>query len=156
MDPVLMSLYNQQMREFAEISSKSPQLITAMGSGTAQSRLCGSEITFQVNLEKNRITEMGWHIKACLFGQAVTGVIAKYGTGLSQPELEIIRQHFYKLLKEGTPMPAHLADFPDLALQPWQKLDMLLPAHPLKPRHKSALIAFDALLKACDQAHLEN
>lgn len=156
MDPDLMSLYNQQMREFAKISDRCPQLETAMGIGSAQSRLCGSEITFQVNLEKGRISELGWHIKACLFGQAVTGIIATFAIGLSPPELRLIRQYFHRLLKEDRPMPDQLPDFLDLAMQPWQKLDILRPAHPLKPRHKSALIAFDAVLKACDQASQEN
>ncbi len=152
MDLSLTQLYSQQMQQAAAFCAQDHILDSPMGNAHVRARLCGSTVTFQVILDKERMTHIGWQINACLFGQAVSGLLCQYAIGLNILELREIYAHFQNLLKTGTPMPKKLTAYPDFEMLPWQVLDMLLPAHPLKARHKSALIAFEALSQACEAA----
>ena len=81
-------------------------------------------------------------MKACALGQAAASVLGAHVIGATADELELTRQAFRAMLKEGGPPPE--GRFGDLS--------MLEPVKDYPARHTSTLLAFEAVTDAVRQA----
>jgi len=106
------------------------------------SRLCGSEVTLDMNLADGRVSEIGWDVSACALGQSSASILGGVIIGADRKVLAEGRVTLNALLK-GTPVPDN---------SPFQALRVLEPAAQYPARHGSIRLAFEAALEAYDQA----
>ena len=102
------------------------------------SKLCGSRVVVDVKVEGGQVTDFAQDVKACALGQAAASVLGSQVIGASLSELEVARNQFRAMLKEGGNPPD--GRFSDLA--------MLAPVKDYPARHASTLLAFEAVTEA--------
>jgi len=112
--------------------------------GTARrvSKLCGSWLEIDLNVDGDKVTECALRVQACALGQASAAILKAKILGATRAELVIARDGLHGMLKDGTPPPT--GRFSDIAhLQG-------VAAYPA--RHVSTLLAFDAAIEAMERA----
>lgn len=138
----LESLYSQDIRDLAETVRDAQRLSEPQATISRKSPLCGSQVTLDVSCDaEGTIEALGYEVRACALGEAVTALVLKTAPGQKRAEISKAAQDFRDLLKSAQPMPEG----------PWKALDMMLPAHKVRARHRSALLPFEALLLALAQ-----
>jgi NifU-like protein involved in Fe-S cluster formation len=101
-------------------------------------KLCGSRVVVDVKVEGGQVADFAQEVKACALGQAAASVLGSRVIGASLSELEVARDQFRAMLKEGGSPPD--GRFSDLA--------MLAPVKDYPARHASTLLAFEAVTEA--------
>jgi NifU-like protein involved in Fe-S cluster formation len=138
----LDEIYNTRILELAGAISRTDRLADPDGSATGHSKLCGSTITVDLNLDGGRVSEFGQSVKACLLGQASASVMAREIVGSTPEELRRVGQEMRAMLKEGGTPPAGR----------WADLAVLEPVRNYRARQASTLLVFDAVERALDDA----
>jgi NifU-like protein involved in Fe-S cluster formation len=138
----LDEIYNSRILELAGAISHTERLREPGGSATGHSKLCGSTVTVDVNLDAGRVSAFGQSVKACLLGQASASVMAREIVGSTPEELRCVSREMRAMLKEGGHPPAGR----------WADLAVLEPVRNYKARQASTLLVFDAVEKALDDA----
>ena len=133
-------IYNRKILEFAADIPRLHRLDKPDATAVAHSRLCGSKVTVDLQVEDGRVSDFGHEVKACALGQASSSVMARHVVGSAPEELRALRQRMYAMLKENGPPPDGR----------WQELEALLPVRDFKARHASTLLTFDAVVDALD------
>lgn len=137
----LSALYNERILELAAAIPPARRLAHPDASASAHSKLCGSTITVDLELEGDRITDYGQLVKACLLGQASASIVAAHIVGSTVDEVRCVAAEMRRMLKENGPPPGGK----------WADLGVLQPVREVKGRHASTLLAFEAILRALDQ-----
>jgi NifU-like protein involved in Fe-S cluster formation len=101
-------------------------------------KLCGSKVLVDVQVTDGQVADFAQEVKACALGQAAAAVLGAHVIGATLPELEVAREQFRAMLKDGAPAPD--GRFSDLA--------MLAPVKDYPARHASTLLAFEAVTEA--------
>jgi len=135
-------LYSDRILRLAANMPRLGRLAAPDGSAEKVAKLCGSRIIVDVKLKDGKIDDFAQEVKACALGQAAAGVLGAHVIGATPAEIEMARDAFRAMLREGGPAPS--GRFSDLA--------MLEPVKDYPPRHASTLLAFDATVEACRQA----
>jgi NifU-like protein involved in Fe-S cluster formation len=135
-------LYSAKLLKLAANLPHLGRLPDPQGSAEKVSRLCGSRVTVDVDLEAGRVARFAQDVQACALGQASAAVLGAHVLGATLPELELARDQFRAMLKTGAPAPD--GRFSDLA--------MLAPVKDYPARHASTLLAFEAATDAVRQA----
>lgn len=138
---MINDIYNRKILGFAADIPRLHRLAHPGASAVAISRLCGSKVTVDVNLEDGVVSDFGHEVKACALGQASSSIMARHVVGSSPDELRALREQMYKMLKEDGPAPTGK----------WADLEALLPVRDFKARHASTLLTFDAVVDAISQ-----
>lgn len=141
-DSDLIKLYSGRILALAADIPHAGRLEAPMASARRRSPLCGSTVTVDVDVADGRVTRFGQEVKACALGQASAAVLGGAVLGRSRAELEAALEALRAMLKEGAPPPA----------APFDDLEVLGPAREYRNRHASILLAFDATLKAFEDA----
>lgn len=137
----LSEIYNLRILELAAAIPRSERLANPHATATAHSKLCGSTISIDLEMEGDRVTAYGQTVKACLLGQAAASVVGREIVGSTRAELHGVAVAMRRMLKEGGPAPnGH-----------WADLAVLAPVKDYKARHASTLLVFDAVEKALDE-----
>ena len=115
---------------------------TALSSpdGTARqvSKLCGSWLEIDVNIEDGKVTSCALRVQACALGQASAAILKESIVGASLDELREARDGLHAMLKEGAEPPTGR----------FAKLSLLSGVSKYPPRHTSTLLAFEAAVDA--------
>jgi NifU-like protein involved in Fe-S cluster formation len=136
-------LYHNRVLELAADIPHAGRLPHPQGSSLKVSRVCGSTVNVDVNLDKDgRVAEIAVEPHACALGQAATSVLARHAIGRSLEEIEAARDALRAMLKEGAEPPQ--GEF-------WE-LRHLQPVRDYPPRHASTMLAFEAAAEAMKQA----
>jgi NifU-like protein involved in Fe-S cluster formation len=138
----LSELYNARIIELAAAIGSAQRLANPDGQATAHSKLCGSTVSVDLQVEDGKVVAYGQTVKACLLGQASASVMSHNIVGTSAQELRAIAQRMRAMLKQGGPPPDGR----------WSDLAVLEPVKDFKARHTSTLLVFDAVEQALDQA----
>ena len=117
------------------------RLAKADVSVTMVSPLCGSQITADLVLDGERVSQFGQKVRACTLGAAAASIVARHVEGKSADELRALRVRMRDMLKNDGPPPD--GDFAQLAI--------LEPARDLISRHGSIMLIFDAIAEALDE-----
>lgn len=112
------------------------------GSAHKVSRLCGSEISVDLQLEAGKVSAVGLEVSACALGQAAASVLARHIAGADRSEIA-------SALTALNAMLAGEGEGPDGR---FSELRALQPAHTYPARHGSIRLAFEAALAAFDAA----
>ncbi|MFN3512001.1 MAG: iron-sulfur cluster assembly scaffold protein [Phenylobacterium sp.] len=135
-------LYSAKLLKLAANLPHLGRLLAPHGSSEKISKLCGSRVVVDVAVEGDRVTEFAQDVKACALGQASAAVLGAAVLGASLSEIEMARDRFRAMLKEGAPAPE--GRFADLS--------MLAPVKDYPARHASTLLAFEAAAEAVRRA----
>jgi NifU-like protein involved in Fe-S cluster formation len=135
-------LYSGRVLELAAVIPHVGQLRDPDGRALKVSRLCGSEVSVDVKMIDEVVSDFAINPKACALGQASASVLARNIIGLGRTEIAKARDQLKAMLKEGGSPPDGLF---------WE-LRYLQPVADYPPRHTSVLLAFEAALAAIDEA----
>jgi NifU-like protein involved in Fe-S cluster formation len=138
-------LYSAKVLALAANLPRLGRLAEPHGSAEKVSKLCGSRVVVDVQVEGDQVCDFAQDVKACALGQASAAVLGAHVIGASVQELESARDQFRAMLKTGGSPPE--GRFADLA--------MLAPVKDYPARHASTLLAFEAVCDAVRRA-LEN
>jgi NifU-like protein involved in Fe-S cluster formation len=137
-------LYHNRILELAAGIPHVGRLADAEGSVLKVSRVCGSTVNVDVQLDAagERVIAIAVDPKACALGQATTAILAEHAVGATVEEVRAARDALRAMLKEGGPPPEGRF---------WE-LRHLEPVADYPPRHTSTLLAFDAAVEAIEAA----
>ena len=139
---MINEVYNKRIIELAGNIPRLGRLPDAQASATAHSKLCGSTVTVDLNMEGDEVTNFAHEVKACALGQASSSIMARYVIGAKADELRNLRETVRKMLKENGAPPAS---------GKWADIAVLEPVRDYKARHASTLLTFDAVVDAIEQ-----
>lgn len=131
-------LYSAKVLALAANLPRLGRLADAHASAEKVSKLCGSRVLVDVKVEGDQVADFAQEVKACALGQASASVLGAHVVGARAAELELVREQFRAMLKQGGPAPS--GRFADLA--------MLAPVKDYPARHASTLLAFEAVCEA--------
>lgn len=135
-------LYSAKLLKLAANMPHAGRLTDPQGSASKVAKLCGSTVVVDVDLQDGQVSRFAQDVKACALGQASAAVLGAHVVGASLSELELAKDQFRAMLKDGGPPPN--GRFSDLA--------MLAPVKDYPARHASTLLAFEAAVEAARQA----
>lgn len=135
-------LYHARILELAADMPHVGRLEAPDGAATKVSKICGSVVTVELNMEAGKVSAIAVHPKACALGQASTAVLAINAIGATPEEIRAAREGLRAMLKDGAPPPSGRF---------WE-LRHLEGVREYPARHASTLLAFDAAVEALAQA----
>ena len=142
----LDDIYNSKLLELAAQIPHTGHLPSPDTRGEAQSKLCGSTISVELNIDKGRVTNFAQSVKACLLGQATAAIIGQLIIGTRIEEIRSVGDQMRQMLRENGPPPKGK----------WAELQLLSPVRDYKNRQPSTLLIFDALDRAIENYNLKN
>lgn len=134
----LDDIYNTRILELAAHIPRIERLSHPQATASARSKLCGSEVTVDVDVTDGLISAFGQTVKACLLGQAAASVLGREIVGSTPDEIRTVSREVRAMLKEGGPAPVGR----------WADLRVLEPVRDYKHRHDAVMIIFDAATRA--------
>lgn len=138
---MINDVYNAKILEFAGNIPRIGRLDAPMASAKAHSKLCGSTVIVDINVEDGVVTDFAHEVKACALGQASSSIMANHIVGTGVDELKALRATAHAMLKEeGDPPKGRFDD-----------VKYLTPVREYKARHASTLLTFDAVVDALSQ-----
>ncbi len=137
----LQDLYNDRILELAANMPFTQRLADPDATARAHSKLCGSKVTVDLQMEGDVVTAYGQDVKACLLGQTSAAVMGHHIVGSTASELRALAGEMRRMLKEGGSPPSGK----------WADLAVLEPVRDYKARHASTLLVFDAVIDAIGQ-----
>jgi NifU-like protein involved in Fe-S cluster formation len=135
-------LYSAQVLKLAANLPRSGRLARPDASAEKVSKLCGSRVLVDVVVQGGRVADFAQEVKACALGQAAASVLGAHVIGATPEELELARDQFRAMLKEGAPPPEGR----------FAELSLLAPVKDYPARHTSTLLAFEAAAEAVREA----
>ena len=99
--------------------------------------LCGDKIVLDLQIVDERVSALGYEVKACVLCQASASVLATAGLGRHRAEAEQLKLSVKMMLQEAAEPPPGYAAF--VATQ----------SH--KSRHACVLLPLDALIEGLEQ-----
>ena len=99
-----------QQREFSSLPADIPRIgrlpDAPDASATAHSKLCGSTVTVDLNMDGDRVTDFAHDVKACALGQASSSIMARHRRRRRTPRnCARVRDPMRRMLKENGPPP---------------------------------------------------
>jgi NifU-like protein involved in Fe-S cluster formation len=138
---MLNDVYNKRILELAADIPRQGRLASPQASATAHSKLCGSTVTIDLNLDGGKVSDFAHDVKACALGQASSSIMARNVVGSTPAELREMRETVRRMLKENGAPPAE---------GKWRDIAVLEPVREYKARHASTMLTFDAVVKALE------
>lgn len=133
-------VYTDELLELARSARREQRLPEADISVHRVSRVCGSTITVDLNVDGERVTGYGHAIDACALGEATATIVAGKIEGRHFPELRALSQTMRRMLAGEAVKPEG----------DWSQLALLASVKDFPARHGSVLLVFDALDEAMD------
>lgn len=107
---------------------------------TVRSPVCGSWLTLDAVIENNHVSELGWKVRACALGQAVTAIVIEHLDELDRKTVQTVAAQLQATLKgEGRGCD-------------WPELNVFSGAKEITSRHESAMLPFSALQQLFERA----
>lgn len=138
---MINDIYNKKILGLAADIPLLTRLPNPDATAIGHSKLCGSKVTVDLNLENGVVTGFGHEVKACALGQASSSIMARHIIGSTADELKALRLQMHKMLKENGAPPTGR----------WQDCEVLIPVRDFKARHASTLLTFDTVVDAIEQ-----
>lgn len=139
---MLSELYTGGVLDAAAAIPPARRLDAPDASATKVSRVCGSEVSVELNMDGDLVTDFGMEAKACALGQAAASIVARNIIGARAGELFALRSQMRAMLKEDGQAPSGAR---------WSDLAMLAPIRDYPQRHASTLLVFEAVCDCLEQ-----
>jgi NifU-like protein involved in Fe-S cluster formation len=137
----LSDLYSQKILEIAANQPTPGRLPHPDASARRVSRVCGSSIEVDIEVQNGVISAYGHTLAACALGQTSAAIVATHVVGTPIAEFRALRHQVTAMLKADGAPPAGR----------WADLAYLEPVRDYAPRHTSTLLVFDAVADALDK-----
>lgn len=138
---MLDDVYNSRILDYAGNIERLGRLESPDATAKAHSKLCGSTVIVDLNMQQGVVTDFAHEVKACALGQAASSIMARNAVGASAEELKALRQTMIDMLKRNGPPPeGKFAEF-----------RFLEPVRDYKARHASTLLTFDAVVDCIEE-----
>ncbi len=134
-------LYNTDILSLAA-TLENTSLSCPDGIARKVSKLCGSWLEIDLNVEDGVVSDCAMRVQACALGQASAALLKEVIVGASLEDLTLARDGLNAMLKEGGEPPAGR----------FMKLATLKGVAKYPARHTSTLLAFDAAVAAFENA----
>ena len=106
------------------------------------SKLCGSEVEVDMEVEDGVVMAFAQRVRACALGQAAAAILGKHIVGASCAEVAEARDALHAMLKlDGEGPEGRFAE-----------LRALKDVRSYPARHQSVMLAFEAASEACGKA----
>ena len=138
-------IYSQQLLELAAAMPRTERLISPDATAKTHSKLCGSRVEIDLNMDGDVVTDYGQTVRACLLGQTAAAIMGREIVGSTAGELRAVGATMRQMLKAGGAPPTGR----------WADLALLEPVRDYKARHASTLLVFDAVEDAMAQIDAE-
>ncbi len=135
-------LYNTDILTLAA-ALKDGRLDKPCASARAVSKLCGSELEIDLNMESGVVSKIALRVKACALGQASAAILQEAIIGANGDEISRAHDALEVMLKSNGAPPEGR----------FEKLALLQGVAAYPARHTSTLLAFKAAhdaVKACE------
>lgn len=142
---MLNDIYNTKILEYAGNIERIGRLDHPQATAKAHSKLCGSTIIVDLNMENGVVTDFAHEVKACALGQAAASIMARLVVGSSAVELKELKKRVYAMLKENGPAPIEIFG------GKFEEFKFLEAVREYKARHASTLLTFDAVVDCIEQ-----
>ena len=134
-------LYNTEILSLSA-TLKNETLDAPQGSARKVSKLCGSWVEIDVNLDGGVVSEAALRVQACALGQASAAILKTQIVGASLDDLIAARDALRDMLKSAGGPPTGR----------FERLKLLAGVSAYPARHASTLLAFEAAVEAARQA----
>lgn len=134
-------VYNEKILSFAGNISRIGRLDSPDATAVAHSKLCGSKVTVDLQVEDGVVHDFAHEVKACALGQASSAIMARNIIGASPDEIRSAGEALRAMLKDGGEPPTGR----------FEDLKYLQPVRDYKARHASTMLTFDAVIDCLDQ-----
>ena len=141
-DEKITKLYSERVLNLATNIPHKGKLENYDACALERSPLCGSVVKVELKINGGKISAFAQDIKACALGQASAAIVGKNILGKSYSEIEKARDQLRNMLKTGANPPE----------EPFQELEVLIPAKQHKNRHASIMLVLEATLVAFRKA----
>jgi len=138
---MMTEIYNKRILGLAASIPHIERLAAPDASATAYSKMCGSKVEVDLEMQSGVITGFGQDVKACALGQAASSVVGQQIIGSTAAEFRQVADQMRKMLKSNGAPPSGK----------WKDLEVLEPVREYKARHTSTLLIFDAVEDAIAQ-----
>ncbi|MEN0000060.1 MAG: iron-sulfur cluster assembly scaffold protein [Pseudomonadota bacterium] len=139
---MINEVYNSKLLALAGNIKPNSTLDSPDATAAAVSKLCGSRITVQINInDAGAVTDYAHDVKACALGQAAASAVAAEIIGASRDEVEQAQAQMRAMLKDGQGTPTGR----------FAELKYLQPVRDYPARHASTMLVLDALVDAYAQ-----
>ena len=139
---MISDLYSGGILDAASAIPAAQRLENPQATATKVSRVCGSEVTVDLNLEDGVVAAFGMEAKACALGQASSSIVARNIIGATLDELYVLRDDMRAMLKENGSPPNG---------ERWGDLSVLEAIRDYPQRHASTMLVFEAVCACLDQ-----
>jgi NifU-like protein involved in Fe-S cluster formation len=134
-------IYSDKILQLSANMPRTGRLKQPHATASAHSKLCGSRITIDLEMEGGVVTDYAQDVRACLLGQASAAIVGAIIVGSSPAEVREVAARMRRMLKEGGTPPEGR----------WRELAILEIVRDYKARHASTLLVFDAVEDAISQ-----
>ena len=134
----MIDLYSKKILEFAGNIPLTTPLDIFSGTATRRSPMCGSNLQVWITVNGGKITNFSHEVKTCALGQASSAIIAEQIIGLNIDQVKLGRDQLFNMLTKNGPIPQN----------PFENLEVLLPAVSYKNRHASIMLSFETIIDA--------
>ena len=134
-------IYNDRLLTLAASIPRTERLASPQATAKAHSKLCGSTVEIDLNMDGDVVTDYGQTVRACLLGQTAASIMGREIVGSTAAELRAVGAAMRGMLKQGGPAPEGR----------WADLALLESVRDYKARQPSTLLVFDAVEDAIAQ-----
>ena len=139
---MVSDLYSGKILEAAAAIPPAGRLDHPQATATKVSRVCGSEVTVDLDVKDGLVSRFAMEARACALGQASASIVARNIVGASVEELYSLRDRMRSMLKqEGPPATG----------ERWSDLAALIAIRDYPQRHASTMLVFEAVTACLDQ-----
>lgn len=138
---MLGSLYSSDILTLSS-TLKNERLEGPDGTARKVSKLCGSWVEIDLNVEDGLVSDVALRVQACALGQASAAILQENILGVDQGSLESARDMLRAMLKDNARAPSGR----------FNRLALLEGVRDYPARHQSTMLAFDAAVEAIEQA----
>ncbi len=129
----LAALYPALKQFSSEVRNDRRLPVPPADSVTVHSTECGSQLTLDAHIERERVCEIGYRVRACSLGQASTAIVVRHLADLDRSTLMRVEEQLRAILAGS----ATRSD--------WPELEIFALIKDVRNRHGSVLLPFDAL-----------
>ena len=141
-DAELIKLYSTRILALAADMPRTERLTAPTATVKRRAPLCGSTVTVDLVIKGGEVVDYGQDVKACALGQAAASVVGRAIVGCALDQVVQARDELRAMLKSDGPVPS----------EPFDGLEVLIPARDYKNRHDSVMLALNASVQAIEEA----
>ncbi|NNE57177.1 MAG: iron-sulfur cluster assembly scaffold protein [Hellea sp.] len=134
-------LYNTDILSLSA-ALRNEVLENPQGNARKVSKLCGSWVEIDINVDGRVVSECALRVQACALGQASAAILKERIINATIDEIRAARDGLHTMLKQGSEPPKGR----------FEKLALLAGVSEYPARHTSTMLAFDAAVEAMEMA----